>query len=112
MPSHFICGMLTSWFKDTAQNSVIGKTSRRFEELGPEILHRCSMGHYAKSYGGGFLTLFFIFDLGGSEWRAFPPKSLGPPKNGEKSQKIKKTLRQKLRNGPWNICAKFQDLTP
>ena len=80
--------------------ALIGKTSRRFKELDPEILHRCSMGHYAKSYGGGFLIFFFIFDFGGSEWRAFPKKSLGPPKNGEKSQKVKNPLHRILRNGP------------
>ena len=70
--------------------ALIGKTSRRFEKLGPELLHKCSMDHYAKSYGGGFSIFFFIFDLGGSDWRAFPQKSLGPPKNGLKSQKGKK----------------------
>ena len=35
------------------------KTSRRFKELDPEFLHRCSMGHNAKSEGLGFL----LFDL-------------------------------------------------
>ena len=32
--------------------------SRRFEEVDPEFLHRCSMGHDAKSFGGGFR--FFV----------------------------------------------------
>ena len=34
--------------------ALIGKTSRRFNELDPENLHRYSMGHYENSYGGGF----------------------------------------------------------
>ena len=69
--------------------ALIGKTSRRFNELDPEILHRYSMGHNKKTYGGGFL-IFFIFDLEGSEYTAFSQKDLGPRKNGEKGQKIKK----------------------
>ena len=49
--------------------ALIGKISRCFKELGAELLHRCSMGHYAKSYGGLFSIFQFIFDLEGSEFR-------------------------------------------
>ena len=48
------------------------------------------MGHYKKSNGGGFFIFLFIFDLEGSEYMALSPNDLGPPKNGEKSQKVKK----------------------
>ena len=51
--------------------------SRRFNELDPENLHRCSMGHYKKSEGGGFYIFHFIFDLEGSEYMALSPKDLG-----------------------------------
>ena len=40
--------------------ALIGKTSRRFNELDPEILHRYSMGHYKKTYGRGFLFCFLF----------------------------------------------------
>ena len=79
-----------SWFTVITQKTLIGKTSGRFNELDPETLHRCSMGHYAKSHGVGFFVLYIIFDLEGSEYMAFSPKDLGPPKNGEKKQKVKK----------------------
>ena len=62
--------------------------SRRFEELDPETLHICSMGHYAKSDDWGGSIFFFIFDLEGSKLRAFVQKKLEPPKNGEKSRKV------------------------
>ena len=76
--------------------ALIGKTSRRFNELDPEILHRYSMGHNKKTYGGGFL-IFFIFDLEGSEYTAFSQKDLGPRKNGEKKNKLLHTF---FCNGP------------
>ena len=77
---------LTSWFTVITQKTLIGKTSRRFNELDPENLHRCSMGHYEKSEGGGFFIFCFIFDLEGSEYMALSPKDLGPPKNGKKKK--------------------------
>ena len=34
--------------------ALIGKTSRRFKELDPETLHKCSMDHYESFDGRGF----------------------------------------------------------
>ena len=41
--------------------ALIGKTSRRFNELDPENLHRYSMSHYEKTYGRGFFYFFIFF---------------------------------------------------
>ena len=49
----------TSWFTVIAQKTLIGKSSRRFNELDPENLHRYSMSHYEKTDGRGFFIFFF-----------------------------------------------------
>lgn len=41
------------------------KTSRRFKELDPEILHECSMGNYATFEGRGFFTFWFFYRFSG-----------------------------------------------
>ena len=64
--------------------------SRRLKEFEPEILHRCSMGHYSKSYRV-FFHFILVFDLEGPELRALVPKKLGPPKNGDKVNEKKKS---------------------
>ena len=49
------------------QKTLIGKTSRRLNELDPENLHRYSMSHYEKTYGRGFLFFFSPF-IGGPRY--------------------------------------------
>ena len=79
--------------------ALIGKTSRRFNELDPEILHRCSLGHYTKSHVCFFN--FFLYFRFRTVWiEGICPQKMGSPKNGEKSQKVKNLTRSILRNGP------------
>ena len=61
--------------------ALIGKTSRRFKELDPENLHRCSMGHYATSYGVFFLLFDFFNRFSGVPdfWGEMP--SIRTPQN-------------------------------
>ena len=72
------------------QKTLIGKTSRRFNELDPENLHRYSMGHYEKSNGGGFFT-FWLFSPFFRGPRFFGTNALhSDPSNSKINEKIKK----------------------
>ena len=88
------------------QNTVIGKTSRRLEELEPEILHRCSIGHYA-TFQGHFVFPFRHFSsfFGGPSFFGDSAIHSDPPKLKKKSS-LESCVMTK------NVCAKFRVLTP
>ena len=90
----FSCVLLchTSWFAVNRKKTLIGKTSRRFKELDAEILHRCSMGHYATLNGVGFVYFFFTFSpfFGGPRYLGTSALHSDPAKSKIK-QKTKKS---------------------
>ena len=58
-------GILTGWFRLNAKNCVPGNSSRRFFELGHEILHTYSGRQYLKLEEGGFLIWGFAVEISG-----------------------------------------------
>lgn len=70
--------------------ALIGKSSRRLEELDSEILRKHSIGHHANLNGRGFPIFFVVFDLGGSELIASSPEKAETPRKSEIKPKVKK----------------------
>ena len=56
----------TSWFTVNGQKTLIGKTSRRFNELDPETLQKCAMGHYESFGARDFSFLEYVTAFRGS----------------------------------------------
>ena len=90
----------TSWFKVITQKSLIGKTSRRFKELDPEILHRCSLDHYATFDEGGFSTFWLFRRFSGVPDFFGEMPSIQTPLNRKKKKKIENPLRTIFFNDP------------
>ena len=82
------------------KKTVIGKTSRRFKELDLDLLHRCSMGHYATLQDWGFLLFILIPIQEGLNGMDVVPKNGDPGKTAKEGKKKENPNPAKLRSDP------------